>query len=192
MSDELIPVEDIQDYLKARNVDGSKYNDSDLKKLVDIYKDYILNLVGISLDEQEESVFDFKKDLFRVPNYLLPYYPVTLIESIQVDNEDILENQYYLDKNNGIIKWRDPNLSGELLEIKYKYQLNNEFLLNLIRNIILDMIVSSADKDSTTNLKTIKEGDISITYDTTDSTNARINTNLNNLKNYCYYMNAGS
>ncbi len=167
----------IRKYLKANKV-TDEYNDEDLASLYTSHLNYILSTVGISLNEQTQQITDINNRNFNIPNYLLPNYPVKEITVVKLDDKVLDPEDYFVDKQNGIIRWKQE-LIGNVLEITFITE-PDEFIINLIRTILLDMILYDAS-DNTDEISTVKEGDVSVTYNTTNSTGNRINTNMNDL-----------
>lgn len=172
-----IDYDEIRKYLKANKV-TEEYSDEDLNSLYTSYLNYILNKAGISLTEQTQQVTDINNKNFNIPNYLLPNYPVKEITEVKLDDEILDPEDYYIDKQNGIIRWKQE-LIGNVLEITYVIE-PDEFIIDLINIIVLDMILYNIS-NNTDEISTVKEGDVSVSYNTNNSTSNRINNNMNDL-----------
>lgn len=179
---DIITPEEISNYLKSKGIQSDTYTTETLSTKISLYKNYLLSLIGLSLDEEEHTITDIDEKIFDDKNYLLPNYPVTEIEYIKVEDKEINPDKYLIDKENGIIRWKDRTIIGEYLEIKYKTQIKDPSLIGLINTIISDMIYYDLNPATDKNLTSIHEGDVSITYNTSNSTGSRINSNINLLK----------
>lgn len=183
---EIINTTAVIDYLNSKGIDTSNIEDTTISSKINTYLNYLLSLIGISLDEEEHVLTDIQENVLEDEYYLLPYYPVTSIEYIKTEDNTIDPNDYLLDKENGIIRWKDAfTLYADYLEIKYKSQLNTTNIIPLLNIIIQDLIYDDLNPEVNKDVSTLKEGDVSITYDRTNSTSNRINSNIEALKNMC-------
>lgn len=184
--EKLVSNETIKEYLETNNIPTDDITDDDIDQLYNSYLNYILKTASINLDGQERTITDISLKKFNFPNYLLRDYPLKEITEIQIDNQIIPPTDYLVDLDNGIIRWKLRDITGEVLKIKYKTIISDE-ILDLIATILLDMIAYHSDQSDTKDIKTLKEGDVSITYDTDNSTSNRIYRNLDDLKNLYLY-----
>ncbi|MBX7076660.1 MAG: hypothetical protein K1X33_05040 [Methanobacteriaceae archaeon] len=180
-----INLDDLREYLKIKGIDDSLYTDNVLEKLINFYTDYIVSYTGIDFDEHEHTVVD-TCPIFRTNSYLLGFYPVVEIESIELDGNVINESSYKLDKNNGIIYWIDDSIDGDVLEIVYISQIRDNLILNTFVPLLKDMIYCSLEPNNKGNIVSVKEGDVTVTYDSNSTMSNFIINRLDLLKNLYY------
>jgi hypothetical protein len=178
-------LEELRDYLKIMGIDETKYTDNVLEKLINFYTDYIMSYTGIDFDEHEHTVTDTNPN-FNYKNYLLGFYPVVEIEEILLDGKVINESDYKLDKQSGIIYWMNDLLDGDVLEIIYISQIHDTNLLNTFVTLLKDLIYCSLEPNNKGNIVSVKEGDVTVTYDSNSITSNLIINRLNLLKNSYY------
>jgi hypothetical protein len=178
-------LDELRDYLKIMGIDETKYTDNVLEKLINFYTDYIMSYTGIDFDEHEHTVTDTNPN-FNYKNYLLGFYPVVEIEEILLDGKVINESDYKLDKQSGIIYWMNDLLDGDVLEIIYISQIHDTNLLNTFVTLLKDLIYCSLEPNNKGNIVSVKEGDVTVTYDSNSITSNLIINRLNLLKNSYY------
>ncbi len=174
-------MENIKEYLKTQDINTDNITDNTLEQLYNKYQNYILSYTGIEL-EKIDTITDISLKKFNYKNYLIKEYPIDEIIEIKVDNNLINPNQYFVNLDSGIIRWKE-NITGNILTIKYLKRAKKE-TLNLIENLILDLLTYNLKEDK--DIQSIKEGDVSITYNTNNSLSNNIKEKLEDLKNSQY------
>lgn len=108
---------------------------------------------------------------------LLDFFPVTSITNISI-NDSVPD--YYLDSPDGLIYFK--HRQHGLLQVTYFVGLSGEDYAQYILPLIFDMLkynlMTGWDKDASS----IKEGDVSVNYDTSISLGALIQSRLNALE----------
>lgn len=186
---ELLTNETILTYLKSKNIDTTNLNDPLITEYYNTYLNYILTQTGLSLEPETKTINDVLINKFKNKNYLLYDYPIDELISVQVDDKEITPTEYYLDKTNGILRWKTIPI-GEELQITYTTILEPE-TISLITATLLDLIYYNLDTNPTKNITSLKEGDVSISYDTNNSTSTNIKNNLDKLKEISNYKPLG-
>lgn len=104
---------------------------------------------------------------------ILNHYPIQEILGIKTNNNEIPTGEYYLHEETGIIHLQQ-HIRGDL-EITYTTGLTINEIQTLITPLLTDMIIYENNKDNNTStgaISSIKEGDVTVSYDN--------NTNLYN------------
>lgn len=169
----------LKEYLKSYGV-TSLISDSELESLYNLELNKLEGECGVSLSEKTHKIMDINNKKFMQVNYLLPDYPVKELISIKIDNQILTGEDYFIDLVNGIIHWRRV-LSGNVLEIVYTSILD-ESLMKLCKSIIYDRILYNLG-DKSDMISSVKEGDLSLTYNNTNSTSLRLKSNYDLLIN---------
>ena len=169
----------LKEYLKSYGLIIS-ISDTELESLYNLEIKILEGESGVSLSEKTHKITDIDNKKFNQVNYLLPDYPVKQLISIKIDNQSLGSEDYLLDSGNGIIHWRRV-LSGNVLEIIYTSILD-ESLMKLCESIIYDRILYNLG-DKSDMISSIKEGDLSLTYNNTNSTSLRLKSNYDLLIN---------
>ena len=178
--EQIISNEQIQQYLQTQGINIENITNEQLTNIYNTYLNYILTTTGITIEPTTNTYTDINYNKFNNINYILPICPVK-VESIKIDNQTISPNTYILNEDHGIIRWKTRQ-QGDTLTITYTSTPNDE-TLQLIGATILDLIYYTLDTNPSKDIKTLKEGDISITYDSDNNTSNKIKTNMETLKN---------
>lgn len=185
-----ITIDEVKANLKANGIDTTSLTDDTIQQMIDYATKRIISLTGID----HNPVTRNDVDLYPSPtlkNYLLPYYPVTSIESIRINNEkELTTDDYYLDQENGIIKFKTPEIifpeDFEILSITYTTKVTETYWENNVEPVILDLITYQNNPIYTNGgiASSISEGDVSVSYDNTSSVYTIFYKNLmNNIEN---------
>ena len=166
-----ITVQNVRDALSIYGV-TTGLTDSQITALIGYKTNELSELIGVPIGtvSKEYTNLDFLGN--RV---FLPLYPVNNITSIKLGDTDITD--YKLKKNDGYIKL-STTLQGELT-VNYDYGLN---LDNMLKNLIIDMIVSQCKYGLDGGASSVREGDVSVTYNG-NGFNDNIQTRIDNLRN---------
>ena len=179
--EQIISNETIKQYLQTQGIDTTNINDNTITGIYNTYLNYILQQTGIQVEPTTATYTDINETKFNNKNYILPTCPINSIEEIIIDNKKIPTTQYITNLESGIIRWKTQQ-EGDTLQVTYTTQIDEE-TIQLITATILDLIYYNLDTNPSKDIKTLKEGDISITYDSDNSTANKINKNLETLKN---------
>lgn len=148
----------------------------------------ILSYLGIYTLEPQTYT---DKSLYNEHNphqYLLKHYPVTELISVSITNKytdyttqlDITEDIDY-DANTGIVRLKNHNIQYHTITITYKSGFP-ESILSSIESLITDTILLNSLPNDTGNVTSLKEGDLSISYNTAHTLAGSIQTRLDDLK----------
>ena len=173
---------ELREYLETNEINTENIEDVELENLYNTHKNHLIKTTGINPESIEERIYDISLTKFKFQNYIINDYPIQEIKSIKIDGIELDKNKYYTNPSSGIIRWKVP-LYGETLEINYQKQIPEE-IENLIETIVYDSILNSIDKKE--DIKSIKEGDISITYETENNLSNTINKNIEKLTELYY------
>lgn len=174
----VLTVSDIRKYLSLNNVDDKDWSDDDLELLLNNKFEELQGLLGFDIVETSHKQYNRN---YRGDTLILDYLNVLEIYEIQIDGGILGEDEYVLDENLGIIYFNKPQ-HGFII-IKYTCGLKDQEYNTLIKPLLLDMITYSVDNNPNKDATSIKEGDISITYDSTLVLGARINNRIKELRN---------
>lgn len=170
----VIKKEDVLLALEQNGVDTSSLSDDEMNSMISYATTQISNLTGLSSTPITRETVDLYPSPYLI-NYLLPYYPVKSIESIIINNEtELTSNDYFLDKTNGIIKFRKPTIfpvDFDILTINYTSQISEAYWTNNVEPVILDYIVFQNNPiyQHSGVTSSVSEGDVSVSYDNTSS-----------------------
>lgn len=118
---------------------------------------------------------------FRSETIQLDYYPLLIIDSLQIGNTILEDNDYFLDEENGII-YLQSFMTGFCV-INYTVQIQDPVFLK-VNPLIFDMIkLKLKNNFGETAVTSVKEGDLSKNYDTSNSLSGVIQQRINELKN---------
>lgn len=171
----IISVEELKIRLRLAGIDYSDYTDEDLQLLIDLNIDRIEAETGLPI--KQPKLIDEYDELENISTYVLDYYPI-LCYKLFLDNKEITPE--YVDYNKGILYF-EQKLKGKI-RIQYKIQFDDVVLLSdLITNLITVAISGDNINGSP---KSIKEGDVSVTYDETTGLASKINNSFLLLKGY--------
>lgn len=152
-------------------------SDDDFNKLFELVKAQIAQKIGIPLEptkftQVERNFFD---DII-----ILDYFPLDKIHHIKIGEEDLTTDDCIIDYSGGII-YLNNSIRG-FLKLEYTSCISTNdysmYILPLINDMIEYQLDTGWDKDASS----IKEGEITITYDTSIGKGAKINDALNELK----------
>lgn len=111
----------------------------------------------------------------------LDYYPIHDIRSIDIGSKSLERAEYILDDDNGIL-YLNSNMSGTLV-VDYIVQIP-EMMFFSVNNLLFDLIkLNLKNNFEDTAFSSVKEGDVSINYDTNNSLPSLIQQRIAELKN---------
>lgn len=152
---------------------SDEINEEELKEYLEKDLESQLGLTFKDVEHTQIEEFDYD-------HIILDFYPILEITSVNIGSETLEPTDYILDEELGIIYLKHPYRG--LLNLKYvsgfsklEYDTVISPLLDLMLKYHLD---TGWDKDATT----IKEGDVSISYDSSIGTGALINNRINELR----------
>lgn len=175
----LLDIKTLKEQLNLENISYEGFEDSQLELLL---TNIINELIGytnapINPTTHKRIIRDFKSDMLE-----LDYYPVKEISNITVGSKTLSNDEYVLDETLGILYF-NSKLSG-LLTCEYVCEVSSDTIDNLINPLVFDMIKYRLTTNFSTNgvMSSVKEGDVSVNYDTSSSLGNLIQSRINNLK----------
>lgn len=155
---------------------GVNFEESILEDIIDLKIREIQSITGLCLSPLNHHYYS---NDFHGSYVMLPYYPIKSIESMTINNNPITD--YVLIDEIGVIYF-EQEFYG-VLDIQYSEGLSEE-VMRLVEPLLTDMIIYYLNGDVSKDATSIKEGDITISYDSGLSLGNRINNQLENLKKY--------
>lgn len=175
----LINVSSLKEQLDLEGINHSDYADSKLELLLNNIVKEIIGYTNAPINPitHKRIIRDFRSDMLE-----LDYYPISSISSLQVGSKTLSSTDYILDETLGILYF-NSELSG-LLSCTYVCQCSGDTIDNVINPLVFDMIKYRLTTNFTTTgvMSSVKEGDVSVNYDTSSSLGNLIQDRLNNLK----------
>ena len=175
----------LKTFLTSNNIISLEDENSDITKyesLLQLQIDKIASETGLELNPTAHTDVDFNFN-WDSQDYNVRYYPIYEIHKVKVDNKCIRSKYYILDSDNGRLHFLKKLPKGEVLIVEYMSCESYSFFNSKVLPLAYDMLLYSLDKSPTKNASSIKEGDLSVNYDTNTSLNAMIINRLNDLKN---------
>jgi len=158
------------------------FDDSQLELLLNNVKNELAGYtnVPISPTNHKSIIHDFKGDMLE-----LDYYPVNSITSLKIGSSTLTSDDYVLDEHLGIL-YLHSKLSG-MLVVEYCCVISDEMITNVVNPLIFDIIKYRLTTNFTGNgvMTSVKEGDVSVNYDSNSSLGNLIQSRIKDLKN-CY------
>lgn len=178
----LINLDTIRANLKANNIETS-LNDDELNSLIDSEINKIIMITGRDIKPVPREDIDLNFNP-RTRQYNLEYYPVSSITSIKLDDEFVAACDYVVDYKNGIIKFLKCLKPCNTFKVEYISQESDLFLKNKIIPLLNSMILYTCNPDKSKDATSVKEGDVSLNYDSTQSDYSKINSQLISLRKH--------
>ena len=172
---------DVNSLKQQLNLEGITYDysDEDLELLLTNIVKEIIGYTNAPINPvtHKRIIRDFQSDMLE-----LDYYPVSEISSLQVGSKTLSSDDYILDDTLGILYFHSV-LSG-ILSCQYSCQLSESAIDNIINPLVFDMVKYRLTTNFSTTgvMSSVKEGDVSVNYDTSSSLGNLIQSRINNLK----------
>lgn len=152
------------------------YNTENFDDLLELVKSQINSRVPIEPVEQKQS--SMIRDTKCV---LLDFFPVSSITSVYIGETEFVDGKNcYIDLPDGIIYFKEPKTG--LFKASYKTGLPKEEYDKYIIPLIYDMLKYNLTDAWNKDASSIKEGDVSVNYDTSISLGALIQKRLDTLE----------
>lgn len=175
----LITPEKLRDLLLLRGVTTDLTN-SQLETMIKYKITELSGLIGIDIypTEYTEIRHDFKDNQIILSNY-----PIYEIIGIYIDNKDVDYCKYTVDETLGIIYFQEV-IYGELF-VEYTSCLPQSQIQSVFLPLLVDVIeYGLPENKARQGVSSVKEGDVSVNYNTTDTLGAKIESRINQLKTY--------
>ena len=115
------------------------------------------------------------------PTLLLEFYPILSVDKITIDGE-VTSLDYKLDKESGIIYMNTPVVGD--LEVEYTTGFTDEEYESIILPLLYDFIcynIYAVNHDGN-EISSVKEGEVSVNYDTSNTWYNKVYGRINRLK----------
>ena len=182
-SENLISVDDLKILFKLNNIQ-TNLNDDELHQLINITQKSMLAELGISLKPVQHTYtvypnYTEPRKQTRVP-VILPLTHVKNIDEIRINRKILVEDiDYEFDEKNSIVflkpRWHKGFWRwwwfwhwGVAISVRIKYttQFDDELILDLLNSLLGDLLVYSQLSMNQRDVKSIKEGDVTVSWDT--------------------------
>jgi hypothetical protein len=176
----LIDIPKLRTLLKFEGINLDDYTDDELTILAESKVNELAGLLGLDVNpvHRKQTVTDYKGEIIR-----LDFYPVYDFNKITVDGECLHPNRYHVDYRLGLVYLHDYIIGT--VEIKYISGLPDDFMINTVNPLIKDMVTYSLTYNKLGMggpVSSIKEGDVSVNYDTNNSLGNRITNQITDIK----------
>lgn len=178
----IISTKELSTILKLKGIKDTGYSEDELETLIKYKTSELQGLIGVNIEEKQESqtIRYFNDDRIR-----LLYYPVQGIESITLKNEEMDCSHYTLDHNLGLVYF-DKIYNG-MITVNYISSMSEDEINNVVSPLLVDMIlydILNKGKDPNNGIvSSVKEGDVSVNYDTSSTLGNRIWARVDELRN---------
>jgi len=182
-SENLISVDDLKILFKLNNIQ-TNLNDDESHQLINITQKSMLAELGISLKPVQHTYtvypnYTEPRKQTRVP-VILPLTHVKNIDEIRINRKILVEDiDYEFDEKNSIVflkpRWHKGFWRwwwfwhwGVAISVRIKYttQFDDELILDLLNSLLGDLLVYSQLSMNQRDVKSIKEGDVTVSWDT--------------------------
>lgn len=176
----MFDINEFRTLLKFEGISLDDYTDSELNVLINSKIRELQGLLGIDVTpvHRIQSNHKFRGDTLR-----LDFYPVYDLAEINLNGCPV-RHDFHVNYDLGIIYF-DNILRGDV-EVKYLTGLSDDVLNNSIIPLVREMVIYSLTYNNAgvgDAVSSIKEGDVSINYDTNNGRGSRINSRITDLKN---------
>jgi len=176
-----IDIEFVKSFLTSKGISVESYSDEDLLNLIELQLMTIQSETGLNLSPVPYTDIELNFN-FDSLDYNIKHYPVEEVSKVEVDNIEICPTDYILDNENGRLRFLKKLDEGEALIVKYTSKESDSFINSKVLPLAYDMLFYTLDTSPSKNASSIKENNVSINFDTSNSFVAIINQRLNDLK----------
>lgn len=178
----MLDIEELRILLKFEGIDLTDYTDEEITVLINSKTRELKGLLGLDIIpvHRKETSHHFRGEKLR-----LDFYPVKEMHAVIVDGEYLKHKDYSVDYNLGILRFKNKQY-GSNVTVEYLSGLSDDDMETLIKPLISDMVIytlTSTDPSSPEGLSSVKEGDVSVSYDTSNSRGALINNRITDIRN---------
>lgn len=170
-----VDVDRIKQYIKLNGRETS-LTDTELDLLTTFKINDLERRLGIHIQAHDNVEFI---DRFEyVDTLILEEYPVLSVEHIIIDEAELKADEYTISYDNGIIYLNQPYRGN--VKVEYTSGFTQDLYNIFIESLIGDLISYDPSVDS---VSSMKEGDTSVSYDTSSLLGSRINRKIDDLRN---------
>ena len=181
-SKNLISVDDLKILFKLNNIQ-TEFSDDELENLITFEQNSMLAELGITLKPVQHVYtvypnYSEPRKQTRVP-ITLPIVHVKHIDEIKINNKLLVEGvDFDFDELNSIIYLKPRHNHGLWfwfwywywdvalsVRVKYTTQFDDEIILDLLSSLLGDILVFGQTSMMQRNVKTITEGDVTVSWD---------------------------
>ncbi len=149
----------------------------DFNKLLELIKSQITQKIGVPL---EPTSFTQVEKYFQGDVLIVDNFPIEEIHHFKIGSQNIRTNDYNIDYDTGII-YLNSIYTG-FLRLEYTACISTNDYSMYILPLIYDMMEYHLDNGWNKNASSIKEGEITINYDTSLGNGAKIQNTLTDLE----------
>ena len=173
-------IDEFRTLLKFEGISLDDYTDEELNILINSKITELKGLLGLDIIPVHRRQFNhnFNGDTLR-----LDFYPVYDIAEVTLNNCPVRGHDFNVNPDLGIIYFNDIKRGD--IEIKYLSGLPDDVLNNSIIPLVREMVIYALTYNKAgvgDAVSSIKEGDVSINYDTNNGRGSRINSRIADLK----------
>lgn len=174
----------IKTLLKFEGINLEDFTDEELDILMDSKVSEIESLTGLAIKPKHRRQVEshFHGDMIR-----LEFYPVMDFNRLLIDDTCVCPKHYNINMDLGII-YLDQIYKGSVI-VEYISGQKDEFIDNIITPLVKDMVAYAVTYNKLGMggpVSSIKEGDVSVNYDTNNGYGSRITNQITDMKSkYC-------
>lgn len=160
----IVNVDDVKLVYKQYGIKNN-LTDDELERLIKLQLDSLLAQLGVSLEPQTHNYTKYNHPPKRP--LVLPLDDIVGVDRVIVNGKRLCSHEYFFDELNGIVYITKDYGCCPLsyVHVNYITRLSDIFLEKL-KSLLLDMILLLlAPSHNDGNIKSIKEGDVTVTYD---------------------------
>ena len=176
-----IDIEFVKSFLTSKDISLESYSDEDIANLLKVQLMKIESETGLNVFPVPHTDMELNFNWDSL-DYNLKYYPVQDVFKVKVDHKKIHSCDYIVDKDNGRLRFLKKLDEGEALIVQYTSKESDSFITSKILPLAYDMLRYELDTSPAKNASSIKENNVSINFDTSNSLCAIINQRLADLK----------
>ena len=174
----------IRTLLKFEGINLDNFTDEELDLLIDSKISEIESLTGLAIKPKHRRQVEsyFKGNMIR-----LEFYPVIDFNRLLICDTCVCSKHYSINLELGII-YLDKIYKGSVV-VEYMSGQNDDFIDNIIAPLVKDMVAYAVTYNKFGMggpVSSIKEGDVSVNYDTNNGYGSRIANAITDMKSkYC-------
>ena len=160
----IVNVDDVKLLYKQYGIKNN-LTDEELKRVIQIQLDSLLARLGVSLEPQPHNYTKYNHHP-KTP-LPLPLDEIVGVDRVIVNGTKLYSHEYFFDELNGIVYITKDYGCCPLsyVHVNYITRLSDIFIEKL-KSLLLDMLLLLlAPTNNDSNIKSIKEGDVTVTYD---------------------------
>lgn len=160
-----IDVKELRSSMELEKIDCSVYTDDDLKALIEHYIKVFKSLLTFDYESYDYVFYGMAEA--PVMSISLDHHPVQELKSFTRYKEDFTDHIDFLDKEAGVI-YLDTLVKGRF-QAEYTSGWFSETIEYYLTPVLFDMIVYSVKVSGSGPVTSLKEGEVSVSYNTSDT-----------------------